>query len=391
MFSKRVKHYHQWPRSAIPFKAKLDQISSDSIRVQGPTKRPSLGHLYPVSLVKERYRKDGKRKISRVLQSPVPSTQASPKVEASHRPKQAQHFSPCRKVQNGNPGVHPDFPGPRGVGIVDRPVGRIPSHPHPSKLKEVPKVLLQGPGVPVSFSFVGYEYHLDSALVRPTPERWLKLQDLILRLKSKRVLTARCLMSLIGLLASTEKMVPEGRLHMRPFQFHLKEHWRYPQSLDNLLPWTEAIVAHLDWWQNPSNVMKGALNRDPTTTPSVNDPTQTVPQVCVPQQPTTAEPPRLVSRSGQLQEQGFSVEVAERIAAPQRSSTRTIYRSKWALFEKWCRENSVDFSTPSVKQISDFFMYLYQDLNRRPSTIDGYRTAVVDTLGPTHCTQCRPS
>ena len=108
------------------------------------------------------------------------------------------------------------------------------------------------------FSFVGYEYHLDSALVRPTHERWLKLQDLILRLKSKRVLTARCLMSLIGLLASTEKMVPEGRLHMRPFQFHLKEHWRYPQSLDNLLPWTEAIVAHLDWWQNPSNVMKGA-------------------------------------------------------------------------------------------------------------------------------------
>ena len=74
----------------------------------------------------------------------------------------------------------------------------------------------------------------------------------------KRVLTARCLMSLIGLLASTEKMVPEGRLHRRPFQFHLKEHWRYPQSLDNLLPSTEAIAAHLDWWQNPSNVMKGA-------------------------------------------------------------------------------------------------------------------------------------
>ena len=76
------------------------------------------------------------------------------------------------------------------------------------------------------------------------------------------------------------------------------------------------------------------------------------------------------------------MEVAERIAAPQRSSTRTMYKSKWALFEKWCRENLVDFSTPSVKQISDFFMYLYQDLNRRPSTIDGYRTAIVDTLGP---------
>ena len=96
-----------------------------------------------------------------------------------------------------------------------------------------------------------------------------------------------------------------------------------------------------------------------------------VPQLCVSQQSTTSQPPHLVSRSGQLQEQGFSMEVAERIAAPQRSSTRTIYKSKWALFEKWCRENSVDFSTPSVKQVSDFFM-----------SIDGYRTAIVDTLGP---------
>ena len=53
-------------------------------------------------------------------------------------------------------------------------------------------------------------------------------------------------------------MVPEGRLHMRPFQFHLKEHWRYPQLLDSLLPWTETISAHLEWWQNPTNVIKGA-------------------------------------------------------------------------------------------------------------------------------------
>ena len=78
---------------------------------------------------------------------------------------------------------------------------------------------------------------------------------------------------------------------------------------------------------------------------------------------------------------GFSVEVAERILAPQRSSTRTIYKSKWALFEKWCRENSVNFSIPYVKQVSNFFMYLYQDLNRCPLTIGGYRMAIVDTLG----------
>ena len=115
------------------------------------------------------------------------------------------------------------------------------------------------------FSFVRYEYHLDSALVKPTQERWLKLQDLILRLKSKHVLTARCLMSLIGLLASTEKMVPEGRLHMRPFQFHLKEHWRYPQSLNSFLPWTEANCSTL-------RLVAKSLKRDERCRPSSQRP-----------------------------------------------------------------------------------------------------------------------
>ena len=695
MFSKRVKHYHQWLRSAIPFKAKLDQISSDPVRVQGPTKRPSLGHFYPVSLVKECYRKGGKCKISRVLQSPAPSTQASPKVEASHRLKQAQHFSTCRKFQNGNSRVHQDFPGSRGVGIVDGPVRRVATHPHPSKLKEIPKVLLQGPSVPVhlptfqtghsppglyddrkgsetngplkrtqnspipgrladqvpvsggspsghtgsgrpnailgvdnqpgkirtetysgvfvrglripprfspckthsremaqtsgfdpttqvktcfdckmfdvsnwvaSFnrengpggtpshealsvssqgaleisSVAGQPPSLDrshcspprlvaKSLKRderrrpssqrpqyPTPYRRLKrrlgrsLRSKVYKrsvVRSGKKATHKC-PGIEGGLPGPSRLqgpVPEsnsvscngqlnsGSLHQQtggnslsrdvrspvenhdlvpslPHNIESQAHSRVPDcdsrptvqvqpsavnrmvsapigvqtDLPEVVHTSCRLICHSPEPQTPTVCVsyprpKGlghrcskhrldqphglclpsydspsqgdpkdqarplpdhrdsprlardalvlgpsaALNRDPTTTPSVNDPTKTVPQVCVPQQPTTAEPPRLVSRSGQLQEQGFSVEVAERIAAPQRSSTRTIYKSKWALFEKWCRENSVDFSTPSVKQISDFFMYLYQDLNRRPSTIDGYRTAIVDTLGPT--------
>ena len=334
MFRQRIKHYHQWLRFAIHLKTKIGQNSPDSFKLQVPSQRTNSDLLHPVSSVKERNRKGGKCKISRVLQSPVSSPQASPKVEASDRPKQAQCLPTCRKVQNGNTRVHQGLSDSRGLGVVDRLIRRLPSHPHPPKVKEVPTVLPQVTGVPVHlpsfrtshsptglyngcdgsevdgphkghqdspvpgrladqgpvsggspsehsvvdltqslgwiinqekselkpaqvFLFVGYEYHLDSALVKPTQERWLKLQDLILRLKSKHVLTVRCLMSLIGLLASTEKMVLEGRLHMRPFQFHLKEHWRYPQSLDNLLHWTETISAHLDLWQNPTNVMKG--------------------------------------------------------------------------------------------------------------------------------------
>ena len=81
-----------------------------------------------------------------VLQSSVSSTQTSPKVEASNRPKQAQHFPTCRKVQDGN---SLDLPDSRGMGSVDRSIGRLSSHPHPSSLKEIPKILPQVSGVPV--------------------------------------------------------------------------------------------------------------------------------------------------------------------------------------------------------------------------------------------------
>ena len=63
--------------------------------------------------------------------------------------KQAQHFSTRRKVQNGNARVHQDFSDSGGMGSVNRPVGRLPPHPHPSKLKEVSKILPQVTGVPV--------------------------------------------------------------------------------------------------------------------------------------------------------------------------------------------------------------------------------------------------
>ena len=114
---RRVKHYHQWLRSSIHLKAKFSQSSTDSIRLQGPSKRPSSGLLYPVSSLKECNRKGGKCEISWVLQSPVSSTQASTMVPASNRPKQAQHLPTCRKVQNGNRRVHQHLSNSRVMGV----------------------------------------------------------------------------------------------------------------------------------------------------------------------------------------------------------------------------------------------------------------------------------
>ena len=103
------------------------------------------------------------------------------------------------------------------------------------------------------------------------------------------------------------------------------------------------------------------------------------------QRPPTPEshqskPTCMAPRASVIQEQGFAYEVAARIEAPQRSSSRAVYKSKWASFVKWCGSHKVDFRSPSVNQIADFLLYLYQR-KLQPSTIDGYRTAIADMVG----------
>ena len=67
----------------------------------------------------------------------------------------------------------------------------------------------------------------------------------------------RNVMSLIGLLTATEKQVPLGRFHMRPIQWHLKRHWRAPESLEKEIPVPRPLHSHLLWWTKKSNVLIG--------------------------------------------------------------------------------------------------------------------------------------
>ena len=46
--------------------------------------------------------------------------------------------------------------------------------------------------------------------------------------------SAHQFMSLIGLLTATEKHVVSDRLHLRPIQWHLKNHWHVPETLPEL-------------------------------------------------------------------------------------------------------------------------------------------------------------
>ena len=135
MFRQRVKHYHQWLRSSIHLKTKFD-----SIRLQGPSTEQALTSCIQSLLSKNAIERVENLNLSGFTVACFLYSSLT-KVEASNRPKQAQHLPTCRKVQNGNTRVHQGLPRSRGMGVVDRPIRRLPSHLHSPKLKEVPKVL----------------------------------------------------------------------------------------------------------------------------------------------------------------------------------------------------------------------------------------------------------
>ena len=64
-------------------------------------------------------------------------------------------------------------------------------------------------------------------------------------------------MSLIGLLTATEKQGHLGRLHMRPIQWHLKNNWRVPKSLEKVIPIPRSLHPRLQWWLSEDNVLTG--------------------------------------------------------------------------------------------------------------------------------------
>ena len=64
-------------------------------------------------------------------------------------------------------------------------------------------------------------------------------------------------MSIIGLLTATEKQVHLGWLHMRPVQWHLKNNWRVPETMEKVIPMPKSLHSHVKCWLEESNVLQG--------------------------------------------------------------------------------------------------------------------------------------
>ena len=99
---------------------------------------------------------------------------------------------------------------------------------------------------------------MDLGLVFPPEENLLALRQFILSFLAKTSVTARQFSQLLGLLNSLADVVQLGRLHIRPLQFYLLEHWT-PSSQDweASIPILEVLSPHLSWWLQRENVMTG--------------------------------------------------------------------------------------------------------------------------------------
>ena len=117
------------------------------------------------------------------------------------------------------------------------------------------------------FVFVGYRYQTKLGIVLPSQERIDKICLLVSLFCHQRTQPALLWQSLLGLMSSSEKLIPLARLHMRCLQQDLKSQWsQVSDSADQLVHVSELSMRDLRWWLNWSNLTVGCPFRPPTPT-----------------------------------------------------------------------------------------------------------------------------
>ena len=92
----------------------------------------------------------------------------------------------------------------------------------------------------------------------PTDVRLSNLKDLAAVFLREEELPARDWQVLLGHMSSLERLVPLGRLRMRPIQWQLKSCWsaaRHPPTYP--VPITQAVRDSISWWVDDDNTTKG--------------------------------------------------------------------------------------------------------------------------------------
>jgi hypothetical protein len=103
----------------------------------------------------------------------------------------------------------------------------------------------------------------------------------------------------------------------------------------------------------------GAVSGPPPGTSSTSQAAQTAGPEHLPRACGTAAPSRLEVVQSSMRAQGFSEEVAQRIASSHRTSTQRVYNSRWNVFCTWCEAHGHDPLTTTAPLVADFLTHLH--------------------------------
>ena len=116
--------------------------------------------------------------------------------------------------------------------------------------------------------YLGMTLDSESVQAFPSQARLVSLGNVVRSFLEDPAPRAREWQSVLGHLASLEKLVPHGRLRMRSLQFQLKGSWSASGDPNARIPWTKQIAEDLAWWTNPSNLAQGVpLSSPPLEVP----------------------------------------------------------------------------------------------------------------------------
>lgn len=78
--------------------------------------------------------------------------------------------------------------------------------------------------------------------------------------------------------------------------------------------------------------------------------------------------------------EGFSEEVAKRMARPQKETSINVYEGKWKNFSSWCSKRGKDPYKATLPLVADFLYFKFEVEKREVETVKGYRTAISNVL-----------
>ena len=114
------------------------------------------------------------------------------------------------------------------------------------------------------FLYLGMSFDTVSWVVSPSPQRLLRLQGSLARIRASKAVTARHLASLLGTMESMALLLPLGRLHKRQVQRLFMQEWLGgSKSWYRLIPLGEEFRVATDQWLDLNWLSRGVPITNP--------------------------------------------------------------------------------------------------------------------------------